>query len=114
MKYFVKKHFPHCKKWKTHNQKNPIKIGKQPETKYCFGCKDSTYNFRPQEVKMANKALREKSHSVVCRSNKSMFLKQKNKLTADVIKVRWRLIAWSAEEIQKILTQKCLEQKVID
>ena len=31
---------------------------------------------------------REKSHCVVCRSNKSRFLKQKNKLTIDVIKTR--------------------------
>ena len=30
----------------------PIKIGKRPETTYCFGCKDFTHNFRPQEVKM--------------------------------------------------------------
>ena len=34
-------------------------------------------SFRPQEVKMINKVLREKSHCVVCRSNKSKFLKQK-------------------------------------
>ena len=34
-------------------------------------------NFRQQEVKMTNKVLREKSHCVVCRSNKSRFLKQK-------------------------------------
>ena len=26
--------------------------------------------------------------------------------------MRWRLIAWSAEEIQKMLTQKWLEQKL--
>ena len=53
------------------------KIGKQSGTTYCFGCKDYTKNFRPQEVKMTNKALREKSQSVVCRSDKSRFLKQK-------------------------------------
>ena len=39
----------------------PIKIGKQSGTTYCFGCKDYTQNFRPQEVKMTNKVLREKS-----------------------------------------------------
>ena len=61
---------------------------------------------------MANKVLREKSHCVVCRSNKSRFLKQK--LTSNVIKIRWRLIVWSVEEIPKILTQKWLEQKIID
>ena len=44
-------------------------------------CKDYTRNFKPQEVKMTNKKLREKSHCVVCRSNKSKFLKQKDKLT---------------------------------
>ena len=38
-----------------------------------FGCKDYTKNFRPQQVKMTNKVLREKSHCVVCRSNKSRF-----------------------------------------
>ena len=57
----------------------PTKIGKQSGTTYCFGCKDYTKNFRLQEVKMINKVLREKSHCVVCRSNKSIFLKQKIK-----------------------------------
>ena len=51
----------------------PIKIGKKTETTYCLGCKDFTHNFRPQEVKMTNKVLREKSNCVVCRSNKSRF-----------------------------------------
>ena len=46
-------------------------------TTYCLGCKDYTHNFRPQEVKMTNKVLREKSKCVVCWSNKSRFLKQK-------------------------------------
>ena len=55
----------------------PIKIGKQSGTMYCFECKDYTENFRPQEVKMINKVLREKCHCVVCQSNKSRFLKQK-------------------------------------
>ena len=54
----------------------PIKIRKQSETTYCFGCKDYTQNFSPQKVKMTNKVLREKSHCVACRSNKSRFLKQ--------------------------------------
>ena len=56
----------------------PIKIGKRPGTTYCFGCKDFTHNFRPQEVKMTNKVLREKSNCVVSWSNKSRFLKQKH------------------------------------
>ena len=55
----------------------PIKVGKQSGTTYCFGCKDYTKNFRSQEVKVTNKVLRDKSHCVVCRSNKSRFLKQK-------------------------------------
>ena len=60
-------------KWKT----KPIKIGKSLERTYCLGDKDYTQNFRRQEVKMVNKIRREKSHCVVCRSNKSKFLKQK-------------------------------------
>ena len=44
----------------------------------CLRCKDFTHNFRPQEVKMTNKMLREKSNCVVCQSNKSRFLKQKH------------------------------------
>ena len=34
---------------------------------------------------MINKVLREKSHCVVCRPNKSRFLKQKNKLTINIM-----------------------------
>ena len=55
----------------------PIKIGKTSGTTYCFGCKDFALNFRPQEVKITNKVLREISNCVVCWSNKSRFLKQK-------------------------------------
>ena len=44
---------------------------------YCLGCKDYTNNFKPQEVKITNKVLTEKSNCVVCRSSKSRFLKQK-------------------------------------
>ena len=47
-----------------------IKVGKQPGTTYCLGCKDYTQNFRLQQVKMTNKVLRAKSHCVVCHSNK--------------------------------------------
>ena len=61
----------------TKSKIKPIKIGKQSGRRYCFRCKDYTRNFRPQEVKMTNKELREKSHCAVCRSNKSKFLKQK-------------------------------------
>ena len=55
-----------------------IKLKKQPGTTYCFGCKDFTHNFRPQEVKMTNKVLSKKSSCVVCRSNKSRPFKQKH------------------------------------
>ena len=44
----------------------PIKIGKRPRTTYCFGCKGFTHNFKPLEVKMTDKVLREKSNCVVC------------------------------------------------
>ena len=37
-----------------------IKIRKQFGTIYCFGCKGYTKNFRPQEMKITNKILREK------------------------------------------------------
>ena len=56
----------------------PIKTRKEIGTTYCLGCKDYTHNFKPQEVKMTNKVLREKSNCVVCQSNKSRFLKQKH------------------------------------
>ena len=38
------------------------KTGKISRTTYCLGCKDFTHNFRPQEIKMTNKVLREKSN----------------------------------------------------
>ena len=56
----------------------PIKTGKIIGTMYCLGCKDYTHNFKVQEIKMTNKVLREKSNCLVCRSNKSRFLKQKH------------------------------------
>ena len=72
------KHFTKLQKMKnTQPDIKLIQVGKQSGTTYCFGCKDYTKNFRPLEVKMTNKVLREKSHCVVCRSNKSRFLKQK-------------------------------------
>ena len=61
----------------TQSKIKTIKIGKQLGTTYCFGCKDYTKNFRAEKVKMTNKVLREKFNCVVCRSNKSRFLKQK-------------------------------------
>ena len=44
----------------------PIKTKKELGTTYCLGCKDYTHNFKPQEVKMTNKVLREKSNYVIC------------------------------------------------
>ena len=61
----------------TQSKIKPIKVGKQSGTIYCFGCKDYTTNFQPEKVKMTNKVLREKSHCVVCQSNRSRCLKQK-------------------------------------
>ena len=60
----------------TQTKIKPIKIEKQPGTTYCLGCKNYTHNFRPREVKMTNKVLGETSHGVICRFNKSRFLKQ--------------------------------------
>ena len=62
----------------TQSKIKAIKIGKQLGTTYCFGCKDYKKNFGPEKVKMTNKVLREKAHCVVCRFNKSRFLKQIN------------------------------------
>ena len=63
----------------------PIKIGKRTGTTYYFGCKDFTHNFRPREVKMTNKVLREKSNCVVRRSNKSRFLKKNTTIKNNLI-----------------------------
>ena len=62
----------------TQSKIKPIKLGIMPKTTYCLGCEDYTHNFKPQEVKMANKVLREKCNCVACWSNKSRFLKQKH------------------------------------
>ena len=58
----------------TQSKIKPIKTGKCFGTTYCFGCKDYMKTFSPQEVKMTNTVLREKS--------------LKNKLISDVIKIR--------------------------
>ena len=52
----------------------PIKLRKKPGTKYYLGCKDYNDNLKPQEIKMTNKVLQEKSNCV-CWSSKSRFLK---------------------------------------
>ena len=57
-----------CQKNTTHNiryEKRAIKNkteknGKEIGTTYCLGCKDYTNIFKPQEIKMTNKMLREK------------------------------------------------------
>ena len=77
LKRCAKNILPNYKKWKTQSKKKPIKLGKQSETTYCFGCKDYANNFRPEKVKMTNKIKWEKSHCDVCWSNKSRYLKQK-------------------------------------
>ena len=43
----------------------PIKTGEKIGATYCLGCKDYTHNFEPQEIKMTNKVLKEKSNCVV-------------------------------------------------
>ena len=68
------KHFTKLQNIKnTQSKIKPIKIGNELGTTYCLRCKDFTHNFRPQEVKMTNKVLREKSNCVVFRLNKSRF-----------------------------------------
>ena len=74
----LKKILPDYKEWKTQSKLKSIKTKKELGTTYCLGCKDFTHNFKPQQVKMSNKVLREESNCVVCRSSKSRFLKQKH------------------------------------
>ena len=62
----------------TQSKIKPIKTGQKFGTTYCLGYKDYTHNFKPQEVKMTNNVVREKSNSVACRSCKSRFLKRKH------------------------------------
>ena len=50
----------------TQSKIKAIKIGKQPGTTYCFGCKNYTKRFRPEKVKLTSKVPREKYHCVVC------------------------------------------------
>ena len=45
------------------NARSKIKLkknGKEIGTTYCLGCKDYNNIFKPQEIKMTNKMLREK------------------------------------------------------
>ena len=67
IKYFVKKNTSCIVKLQKYTLRNKTdKNWKRLGTTYCFGCKDFTHSFRPQEVKMTNKVLREKSNCVVC------------------------------------------------
>ena len=67
----------------TKSKIKPIKIGKQSGTTYCFGCKDYTKNFRPQEVKMKKK-YSEKNLTVLFVDQKIKIFKTKNKLTINI------------------------------
>ena len=49
----------------TQSKIKPIKTKKELGTTYCLRCKDYTHNFKPQEIKMTNKVLREKTVSSV-------------------------------------------------
>ena len=92
----------------TKSEIKPIKVGKQSGTTYCFGCKDYTKNFRPQEVKMINKLLRQKSHSVFCRSN------TKNKLIINVTyKNKMKTYCVKCRNYVENIDPK-IEQKIID
>ena len=78
LKWHAKNILPNYEKMKnTQSKIKSIKIRKQHGKTYWSGCKDYMQNVRPEKVKMTNKVLREKSHCVVSRSNKSRFLKQK-------------------------------------
>ena len=58
----------------TRSKINSIKTGKELGAMHCFGCKEYIHNFKPQQVKVANKVLREKSICAVCGSSKLRFL----------------------------------------
>ena len=49
----------------TKSKIKPIRVGKKSGTTYCFGCKDYTKNFMPQEVKMTQIKNLEKNLTVL-------------------------------------------------
>ena len=52
------KHFTKLQKMKhTKSKIKPIKVGNQSGATYCFGCKDYTTNFRPEQIKWQIKYL---------------------------------------------------------
>ena len=59
------------------SEMKPTKIRKRHGTTYCLRCKEFTHNFRPQEVKMINKVLREKSNCVVLLTKQVKIFKTK-------------------------------------
>ena len=80
MKYIVKKNTVHNIRHEKRTIKN--KTDKNWERNWnnvLFRCKGYTDSFKPQEVKMTNKVLREKPNHVLCQSAKLRFLKQKHK-----------------------------------
>ena len=98
----------------TQSKIKPIKIGKQSGRTNCFEHKDYTKNFRPEEVKMMNKVLREKSHCVLCQSNKSRFLKLKTKLIINVMNKNKMKTCVRCRKGTENIDPKQLEQKIID
>ena len=73
------KNIPRLQRMKIIQSKTkPVKTRKELGTMYCLGCKDYNQNFKRQVVQITNKVLREKSNCIICRSNKSQFLKQKH------------------------------------
>ena len=78
VKYFIK-NTANNKGMKNKKSKiKPRKTGKELGATYRLGCKDYIHNFKPQEVRMTSKVLREKLNCVACRSSESRFLKQKH------------------------------------
>ena len=49
----------------TKSKIKPIRVGKQSRTMYCFGCKDYSKNFSPEEVKMKQIKYLEKNLTVL-------------------------------------------------
>ena len=90
----------------TQSKINLIKIGKELGTTCCLGCKGFTHNFSPQDVKMTNKVLREKSICVVCRSSKSRFLKQKHNSKKLFLQVTCEFIVKTVKNMQITHFQK--------
>ena len=98
-KWIVKKVLPDYKEWKKHN--------KNWEKTWCI---DFTLNFRPKEVKMTNKVLREKFNCVVCWSNKSQ-QKIIQHFTDICYKDKMKTYCIKCKKILEISTLKFLKQK---